>query len=42
MEMVNLIEPTYGRIVSLQVLKEEPILHMTIGILTAVADGGED
>jgi len=39
MEKVKLIEPTYGRIVTLQVLKEEPLLHMTIGMLTAGADG---
>ena len=37
--MVKLIEPTYGRLVTLQVLEEEPLLHMSIGILTAVADG---
>ena len=37
--MLKLIEPTYGRLVTLQVLEEEPILHMSIGILTAVADG---
>lgn len=39
MESVNLIQPTYGRLVTLQVLKEEPLLHMIIGILTAIADG---
>ena len=39
METVKLIEPTYGRMVTLQVLKEEPLLNMIIGILTAVADG---
>ena len=37
--MLKLIEPTYGRLVTLQVLEEEPLLHMSIGILTAVADG---
>lgn len=39
MESVNMIEPTYGRIVTLQVLREEPLLRMIIGILTAMADG---
>lgn len=39
MESVNMIEPTYGRIVTLQVLREEPLLRMITGILTAMADG---
>ena len=37
--MVKLIEPNYGRLVTLQVLEEEPILHMKMRILTAIADG---
>lgn len=37
--MVKLIEPNYGRLVTLQVLEEEPLLHMKMGILTAAADG---
>ena len=41
MEAVKLVEPSYGRKVTLQVLKEEPLLHMIIGILTARADGKE-
>ena len=40
MEMVKLVEPTYGRIVTLQVLREEPFLRdMSIRMLTAIADG---
>ena len=40
MEMVKLIEPTYGRVVTLQVLREEPFLFdMSIRMLTAIADG---
>lgn len=40
MEMVKLIEPTYGRVVTLQVLREEPfLLDMSIRMLTAIADG---
>lgn len=40
METVKLIEPTYGRIVTLQVLREEPFLRdMSIRMLTAIADG---
>lgn len=37
--MVKLIDPNYGRLVTLQVLEEEPILHMEMRILTAIADG---
>lgn len=37
--MVKLIEPNYGRLVTLQVPEEGPILHMKMGILTAIADG---
>ena len=38
--MVKLIEPTYGRLVTLQVLREEPFLRdMSIRMLTAIADG---
>lgn len=37
--MVKLIEPNYGRLVTLQVLEEEPILYMEMRILTAIADG---
>ena len=38
--MVKLIEPTYGRLVTLQVLREEPFLgDMSIRILIAIADG---
>ena len=37
--MVKLIDPNYGRLVTLQVLDEDPLFHMNIGILTAVADG---
>lgn len=38
--MVKLIEPTYGRLVTLQVLREEPFLRdMIIRMLTAIADG---
>ena len=37
--MVKLIEPTYGRLVTLQVLREEPSLRdMSIRMLTAIAD----
>lgn len=37
--MVKLIEPTYGRLVTLQVLREEPFLRdMSIRMLTAIAD----
>ena len=40
MEMVKLIEPTNGRVVTLQVLREEPfLLDMSIRMLTAIADG---
>ena len=40
MEMVKLVEPTYGRVVTMQVLREEPFLRdMSIRILTAIADG---
>ena len=40
MEMVKLIEPTYGRVVTLQVLREEPfLLDMSIRMLTSIADG---
>ena len=40
MEMVKLVEPTYGRMVTLQVLREEPFLRdMSIRMLTAIADG---
>lgn len=40
MEMVKLIEPTYGRVVTLQILREEPfLLDMIIRMLTAIADG---
>ena len=40
MEMVKLIEPTYGRVVTLKVLREEPfLLDMSIRMLTAIADG---
>lgn len=37
--MVKLIDPNYGRLVTLQVLEEEPILQMEMRILTAIADG---
>ena len=38
--MVKLIEPTYGRLVTLQVLREEPFLRdVSIRMLTAIADG---
>lgn len=37
--MVKLIEPIYGRLVTLQVLREEPFLRdMSIRMLTAIAD----
>lgn len=40
MEMVKLVEPTYGRVVTMQILREEPFLRdMSIRILTAIADG---
>ena len=38
---VKLIEPNSGRDVTLQVTAKEPLLHMTIDLLTSVADGEE-
>lgn len=38
---VKLIEPNSGRDVTLQVTSKEPLLHMTIDLLTSVADGEE-
>lgn len=35
-KIIKLIEPNYGRIVTLQVLKEEPMLSMIIGLFTTV------
>lgn len=37
--MVKLIDPNYGRLVTLQVLGEEAHLHIKMRILTAIADG---
>lgn len=37
--VVKLINPNYGRVVTLQVTGGEPFLHMAINILTAGADG---
>ena len=35
-KVIKLIEPNYGRIVTLQVMEEEPVLSMTIDMLTIV------